>query len=161
MKNVYQDRPAIHNSVIIMLKERLLKTGGELPARFEEQSDGTLKLEFKIAERKVFLSKKTLNYRARLRLDDENKTVKFFETLKEVGLGVSSGDSDTSPGFGFKVETYKLAGKEREGNIEELSRMFGKDYKYSFDYSKVREIVKREAESAGYTLHVVLNERSV
>ncbi|MBS7649829.1 MAG: ribonucleoside-triphosphate reductase [Candidatus Bathyarchaeia archaeon] len=144
-----------------MLKDRLIELSSGLPARFEEQRDGTLKLEFKVAERKVFLSKKTLNYKAHLRLDDDNKTVRFFETLKETGLGISSGDSDITPGLGFKVETYKVTGKEREGNIEELSKLFGKDYKYSFDWSRIREMVKREADNSGYSFQTVLNEKHI
>ena len=99
----------------LTLKDRLIEISKELPSIFEEQKDETLKIEFKIAERKVFLSKKTLTYKARVRIDDENKIVKFFETLKEKGLGVSTGASDLSPGYGFKIETYKLKGKEREG----------------------------------------------
>lgn len=143
------------------LKDRLIEISKELPARFEQQKDKTLKIEFKIAERKVFLSKKTLTYKARVRIDDENKIVKFFETLKEKGLGVSSGDSDMSPGFGFKIETYKVKGKEREGNIQELSKLFGKDYKYSFDYSTVRKRVEEETRNAGYDFSVFLSERSI
>jgi hypothetical protein len=145
----------------LTLKDRLLEISKELPAEFEEQKDKTLKIEFKIAERKVFLSKKTLTYKARVRIDDEKKIVNFFETLKEKGLGVSAGDSDISPGYGFKIETYKLKGKEREGNIEELSRLFGKDYKYSFDYSTVRKKVEEEARNAGYDFSVFLSERSI
>lgn len=144
----------------LTLKDRLIEISKELPSRFEEQKDRTLKIEFKIAERKVFLSKKTLTYKARVRIYDENKIVKFFETLNEKGLGVSS-DSDISPGYGFKIETYKLKGKEREGNIQELSRLFGKDYKYSFDYSTVRKRVEEEARNAGYVFSVFLSERSI
>jgi len=145
----------------LTLKDRLIEISKELPSRFEEQKDRTLKIEFKIAERKVFLSKKTLTYKARVRIDNENKIVKFFETLKEKGLGVSGSDSDISPGYGFKIETYKLKGKEREGNIQELSRLFGKDYKYSFDYSTVRKRVEEEARNAGYDFSVFLSERSI
>jgi len=143
----------------LSLKERLIDVSKTLPATFEEQKDGTLKLEFKVAERKVFLSKKTLTYRAKLRVDEAYRVVKLFEILKETGLGLSSGDM--SPGFGFKVETYKTTGKQREGTIEELSKLFGKDYKYSWDYSTVRKMVEQEANKMGYALSVVLLEKSV
>ena len=144
------------------LKERIVELNKEFPARFEEQNDGTLVLESKIAERKVFLSKKTLMYRARLRVDEEKRTVRFFEILKETGLGIAGADSSgISPGFGFKKETYKITGKEREGSIEELSKLFGKDYKYSWDYSNLRKKIQHEAEQAGYTLSICLTERRV
>ena len=144
------------------LKEKIIELSKELPTRFEEQRDGSLKLEFKVAERKVFLSWKTLMYKARLRVDDEKKEVRFFEILKEKGFGISSGDAtDISPGIGFKKETYKVTGKGREGTIEELSRLFGKDYKYSVDYSTVRKRVKQVVKNAGYSLSICLTERSV
>ncbi|MBS7623159.1 ribonucleoside-triphosphate reductase [Candidatus Bathyarchaeota archaeon] len=144
------------------LNERIIESSGKLPAKFKAQKDGTLTIEFKIAERKVFLTKKTLTYRAKLRVDDENRTVRFFETLKEIGLGISSGDTeDMTPGFGFKKETYKITGKAREANIQELSQLFGKEYKYSFDYSSVRRVVEEEAERAGYSLSTCLLENSV
>ncbi|MEM4246558.1 MAG: ribonucleoside-triphosphate reductase [Candidatus Bathyarchaeia archaeon] len=143
------------------LRERIVEASKGFPARFEEQSDGTLKLESKIAERKVFLSKKTLTYVARLRIDDESRTVKFFETLKETGLGLASGDSDISPGFGFKKETYKITGKGREGEIQELSKLFGREYRYLWDYSKLRKTVQSEAEKAGYAFSICLAERDI
>ena len=102
-----------------------------------------------------------MTYRARLRIDEGKKEVRFFETLRETGLGLSTGADEISPGFGFKKETHKIAGKEREGTIEELSRLFGKDYRYSFEYSIVRRIVEQEAQSEGYSLSVCFRESSV
>ncbi|MFH0848013.1 MAG: ribonucleoside-triphosphate reductase [archaeon] len=145
------------------LKDRLVEASKAFPAKFEEQRDGTLTIESKIAERKILLSRKTLTYRARLRVDDGQRTVRFFEILKESGIGISggAGPGDMSPGFGFKKETYKTTGRGREGNIEELSKLFGKDYKYSWDYSTVRKAIEREAQDAGYSLSVCLNEKNV
>ncbi len=145
------------------LNAKLIQVSEKLPDRFKEQKDGTLLLEAKLAERKVFMSKKTLTYKARLRVDEQNKVVRFFEMLKETGMGLSSGGGpgDMSPGFGFKTETYKTGTKTREGNIEEQSRLFGKDYKYSWDYSNVRKTVEQEARGAGYSFTVVLMERSL
>jgi hypothetical protein len=144
------------------LKEKLIEASEAFPEKFKEVEKNVLALETKIAERKVFLSKKSLIYKAKLKINDEEKTVKFFETLKETGMGVSSGDpADISPGFGFKVEKYKIEGKEREGSIEELSKLFGKEYKYSFDYSAVRNKVKEEAQKAGYSFFITLSERTL
>ena len=143
------------------LKERLLEISKDFPARFEEQKDGSLVLEFTVAERKVFfISKRKLTYRCHLRVDEEEKTVTFFEALKEAGFGLPSGD-DMAPGFGFKKESYKVSGKEREGNIEELSTLFSKQYKYLFDYSAIRAAVKKEVRDVGYSFSVCLSERSI
>lgn len=142
------------------LKDKILEMSKSFPAPFRVEKDGSLSLEFIVAERKVFLSKKTLKYRARLRVNDENKVVSFFEILKESGAGLSSGD-DMSPGFGFKTEVSRISGKEREGNIAELSTLFGKEYKYSFDFGSIRNAVKEEAEKLGYGMNIVLLERNV
>lgn len=141
----------------------MIAASENLPGRFIEQKDGTFLLEAKIAERKVLVQKKTLMYKAHLRVDDQKKVVRFFEILKETAFGMSSGGDamDISPGFGFKMETYKVAGKAREGNIEEQSKLFGKEYKYSFDWANVRKTVEEKAREAGYSLSVVLNERSI
>jgi len=144
------------------LKEKLIEISKEFPEKFKEIKENVLMLEAKIAERKVFLSKKSLIYKAKLKIDDENKTVKFFEELKEVGMGISSGDPmDISPGFGFKAEKYKVIGKEREGTIEETSKLFSKDYKYFFDYSIIRKKVEEEARKAGYSFSITLMEETI
>jgi len=141
----------------------LIAASENLLGRFIEQKDGTLLLEAKIAERKVLVQKKTLMYKARLRVDDQKKVVRFFEILKETAFGMSSGgDSmDIGSGFGFKMQTYKVSGKAREGNIEEQSKLFGKEYKYSFDWANVRKTVEEKVRETGYSLSVVLNERSI
>lgn len=135
------------------LKEKLIEVSRSFPAEFKEQRDGSLILQFVVAERKVFLSKKKLTYKCKAKIDDMEKVVTFFEILRESSVGLSGGS-----GMGFKKETYRLKGKEREGNIEEQSRLFGKDYKYSFDYKKIREAIKEEAEKAGYSFSVHLLE---
>ncbi|MEM2123406.1 MAG: ribonucleoside-triphosphate reductase [Candidatus Bathyarchaeia archaeon] len=141
-----------------MLRDKLLELSRSFPERFMEEDD-TLKLEFIVAERKVFLTKKRLTYRARLRIDETEKTIRFYETLRETGMGLSTGDVETTPGIGFKTEKYKLKGKERNGTIEELSKLFGKEYKYTFDFSTIREKIRQAAEEEGYTFSTVLMER--
>jgi hypothetical protein len=120
-------------------------------------------MEAVIAERKAFLSKKKLTYVCRFRGDEPAKEVRFVEMLKESGFGVSSGggDGEMSTGFGFKKETYNTLGKERSGTIEEQSKLFGKDYSYSFDFGTFRNSVRKAAETAGYRFEVKLTEKSV
>ncbi len=126
-------------------------------ARFVEGIPGTLKekrgvysVEFTVAERKAFLSKKKLTYSAKFRIDGDKKELRFTEMLKESGSGVSSGDSDLGPGFGFKREIYKTGAGPREGSIEEQSKLFGAQYSYAFDFSKVRAFIESETVKAGY-----------
>lgn len=138
------------------LKETLIEVSKSFPAEFKEQKDGSLVLQFVIAERKVFLSKKKLTYKSKVRVNDEKKEITFFEMLSELNSGLSAGS-----GFEFKKDTYKVKGKEREGRIEEMSNLFGKNYQYSFDYKKIREAIKEEAQKTGYSFSVRLIEKLV
>jgi hypothetical protein len=107
-----------------------------------------------IAERKAFLSKKKLTYSAKMRIDDDAKTVRFSEMLVEAGSGLFSGgggfDGEMSSGVGFKTETYNTTSGAREGNIEEKSNLFGKKFEYKFDYKEIRAKVEEEAKSTNY-----------
>ncbi len=121
----------------------------EIPATLTEKR-GVYSVEFTIAERKAFLSKKKLTYSARFRIDEDKEELRFTEMLRESGSGAYSGGDDLSPGFGFKKETYRTGSGPREGSIEEQSKLFGAQYSYAFDFSRVRAFVEREAAKAGY-----------
>ena len=108
-------------------------------------------MEKVVAERKAFLSRKKLTYRAELRIIDDAKEVYFTELLKESGFGLSSGDDDSSPGIGFIKESYKTGFGGREGSIEEQSRLFGKNYSYTFDFAAFRNLIEAAVRDAGYT----------
>ncbi len=118
-----------------------------IPAELKERS-GTGEITFVVAERKAFLTKQKLEYRAKYRIDDVNKVVKFTEMLKETKSGLSAGDTTT--GFGFKAETYNTRGKQREGTIQEQSDLFGKKYEYKFDFKSIRPKIEAMAQAAGY-----------
>jgi hypothetical protein len=120
-----------------------------IPATLKEKR-GVYSVEFTVAERGTFLSKKKLTYSARFRIDEDKKELRFTEMLKESSSGVSSGGNDFGPGFGFKKETYKTGTGPREGSIEEQSKLFGAQYSYTFDSSKVRSFIEGEAVKAGY-----------
>ena len=76
--------------------------------------------------------------------------------LKETGIGLSSGDSDMSPGFGFKAESYNTSSGAREGTIEEQSKIFGEKYSYNFDYSSVRKKLEELSKEESYNFKYVL-----
>jgi hypothetical protein len=145
----------------MMLPDDLISASSTFPAPLRRQKDGSLTMEAMLAERKVFLSKKKLTYKCKVRVDDGARTVRFWEMLVEKGSGISSGTDDISPGFGFKKETYKTSGKERSGSIDEASRLLGKDYSYQWDYGAVRTALRAVAEAQGYGFETVLLARSV
>jgi hypothetical protein len=116
-----------------------------------EVKNGLFTAAIVIAERKAFLSKKKLTFIAKFRIDPTQKAIRYTEMLKESGWGLSSGDIDSSAGFGFKTETYKTGMGPREGSIEEQSTLFGKKYSYSFDFKTIRAAVEQKAQAAGFT----------
>ena len=132
-----------------MLADDLKTYAKSISANLKEKK-GVYTLEFTVAERKVFLSKKKLTYSAKFRVDDANKEVRFTEMLKEASSGMSSGDSEFSSGFGFKKETFKTGTGPREGIIEQQSELFGKQYTYTFDFKTVRTAIEAAATTAGY-----------
>ena len=147
------------------IKEALIELGETLPVKFIEAKNDILWMTYVVAERKSFLNKQKLFYRCRIKINENKKALMFFEILSEVGSGISTGggygDSEMSPGFGFRAEktSYKSGG--REGTIEEQNVLFGKKYEYSFDYKKIREDIKTIAEKFGYGFEITLRESSI
>lgn len=125
-----------------------------------EEKNGVYTLKTVVAERKAFLSNKKLEYIAKFRLDEGNKTLKFTEMLKESGLGLSMGGGmdEMTPGMGFKVQTFKTGVGPREGTIEEQSTLFGKQYQYKFDFKTIREKFKTVAENNGWEFKYQITE---
>jgi hypothetical protein len=131
----------------MILAEEIKLFAASIPADINENR-GIYEIAFTVAERKSFLTRQKLEYRAKFRIDDANRVLKFIEMLKESGAGLSSGE--TTPGFGFKTETYNTFNKAREGTIEEQSNLFGKKYEYKFDFKTIRPRIEETAAKAGY-----------
>jgi hypothetical protein len=130
------------------IKKALESFGGEW-----KEKKGIWDFSATIAERKAFLTKKKLTYSAKMRIDEETKTVKFSEMLIEPESGWTAGgsyDDEVSTGFGFKTESYNTFRGARKGNIEEQSNLFGKKYEYKFDYKEIRSKTEEAVKSAGY-----------
>jgi hypothetical protein len=103
-----------------------------------------------IAEQKSFLSKKTVEYFAKFKVEDEDRVVRFFEMLKESGSGMSAGDGEVGGGWGVSKGTFKSGGKGLEGGIEAQGSLLGNTYAFTFDYAKIRSGVQQIAERNGY-----------
>jgi hypothetical protein len=135
----------------VMLLDDVKRYAGETGASLSEKK-GIWAFTRVLAERKAFLSRKKLTYTAKFRIDDAARIVKFTEMLAEAGSGLSSGgdSGEGSSGFGFKATTYKTGSGGIEGSITEQSKLFGKDYSYTFRYEEIREKFEVLATSAGY-----------
>jgi len=128
-----------------MLIDQIKEFLAGIPATVKEKR-GVYSVKFIVAERRVFLSKKEL---------------RFTELLKESGSGMSTGDSEIGPGFGFKKESYKTSAGPRSGSIEEQSTLFGKQYSYTFDFSQVRASIENLAIDAGYAFKYQVTSRGL
>ena len=132
-----------------MLVDEIRRFVAGIPATLKEKR-GVYSIKFVVAERRVFLSKRKLIYSAKFRVNEDKKELRFTEMLRESSAGMSTGDGDIGPGFGFKKETYKTGTGPREGSIKEQSELFGAQYSYTFDFSTVRAFIEKEATKAGY-----------
>ena len=132
----------------------------ELPVTLKEKR-GVYYITLVVSERRVFLSKKKLTYSARFRVDDDNKELHFTEMIRESSSGMSTGDDGIAPGFGFKRESYKSTAGARSGAITEQSKLFGKKYSYTFDFSKIRGRIEKLAADAGYAFNYQITPRGL
>lgn len=104
-----------------------------------------------LAQQKSFLSKKTVEYSAKFKVEEDERVVRFFEMLKESGSGMSAGDAGgVGGGWGVSKETYKTGASGREGDIEAQGSLLGKKYAFTLDYGKIRKDVQGMAERSGY-----------
>ena len=131
------------------LREDLKQVIAAIPAEVSEKK-GVFTVRHVVAERKSFLSRKKLVYTAKYRIDENKREVRFTETLKETGFGMTGGSDFNSPGFGFKKETYKTGRGAREGGIEEQSNLLGKKYSYTFDFKTLRAALEKKTQDAGF-----------
>jgi hypothetical protein len=115
-----------------------------------------------IAEQKSFLSKKTVEYSLKFKVQDDDRVVRFFEMLKESGSGMSGGDAgDVGGGWGLSKETYKTGGGGREGSIEAQGNLLGNKYAFTFDYATIRTTVQAIAAQHGYRLEYQLTPKGL
>lgn len=136
-----------------MLREALLQALAVLGGEVRERGDA---IEFTkvLAERRAFLSRRRLVYRATVRVDEGRREVHLWESLTETSSGLAP-----EAGAGFKVETYRTWPEARAGTIKEQAELFGKRYNYTFDFSAVRKELEAAARGHGYAVQVKLSGR--
>ena len=76
-------------------------------------------------------------------------------------MGSGDDESFSTPGFGFKVEKYNTKNGTRRGTIEEESVLFGREYTYKFNWNEVKDFAIETANTFGYRLEFVLDEKSL
>ena len=95
--------------------------------------------------------KKKVEYSAALKAVEPERTVYFWELLKEKGAGLSFGTMES--------ESYSTFGAKRYGTTKEVViGPGGKAVDYSWDYGKTRAIVEAAVAQHGWRVKVVLNK---
>ena len=108
----------------------------------------TVEIQKIVADRKTFLSKEKLTYQAKLRVDQKENMVHFFESLKESSAGMSS------PGVSVQKTKYKVGlSGQQESEFEQQAEFLGQKYDYQFDFKTVRTSIEKYSREAGFDFH--------
>jgi hypothetical protein len=114
------------------------------------RSDKTdLEIKSVLADANWGVGKKKVEYSACLLAKDEERTVMFWEMIKETGSGMDFGG-------GVKTETFK-SGKTLFGKVKEVQ--YGPDGKvidYVWDYGKTRSVIEQAVMNSGWKFKTVL-----
>jgi len=96
------------------------------------------------------VGKKKVQYSACLLADEQTRTVKFWEMIKESGGGLGAF-------FSFKTESYRTDGKTISGNVKETAYgPTGKVIDYNWDYSRLRGEIESLVKAKGWKFKTVL-----
>lgn len=111
-------------------------------------------LESVLADTKWAMGKKKVEYHGALLARAHDRTIVYWESLKEVGAGLQFP-------FGFKVETYRSDGKTASGQVKEVGwSPGGKGLNYGWDYARTRELIEQVARSHGWDFTTALLKRN-
>jgi hypothetical protein len=120
-----------------------------------KEKKGFYDLSVTVAERKTFMSKQKLTYQAKFRIDEGEKLVKFTEMLKESSSGMNAD-------MGFQMNSFRTGkGGQQESVINQQSTLFGKKYKYNFDFKIIRGKLESMAKEAGYNFHYQITAKGI
>lgn len=105
-------------------------------------------IDFKTnSESKGWLGKIKISFSGRAKLDPEKKVVTYWDMMKKTSSGLGGEN------MGFSKESYVITGLERSGTGAGF--VLGGE-KYSYDYGKVRELVRAVVEKNGWKFKVTL-----
>lgn len=116
-------------------------------------TDTDIVIANRIADASWGTGKKKVEYSAILKAVEPERTIRFWEMLKESGGGLNFG--------GFEGESYSTVGMKRFGKKKEVVvGPGGVAMDYDWDYAATRRIVEDVAARHGWHLKVVLKKSS-
>jgi hypothetical protein len=125
------------------------KTGYNMTAG----TDTDLVINSEIANASWATGKKKVEYSAIMKVEESDRTIYWWEMLKESGGGLSFGTMGS--------ESYSTVGAKRWGTTKEV--VLGPDgvaVNYSWDYAATRNVAEEIAKRHGYKLKVVLRKKA-
>ncbi len=119
------------------------------PFKIVRGSDTDLEISNEVTNSSWYTGKKTVNYAARILLNEQEKTAYYWEMLKETSSGLS---------FSMGVQKKKIKGIEVFQQSRERGYAPGGElvYDYQFDYGSLRDAVKQLLQSYGWKLKTVI-----
>jgi hypothetical protein len=116
-------------------------------------TDTDVSIDNHIASAAWGIGRKKIDYSAVLKAVEPERTIYFWELIKEQGAGMSFG--------GFESETYSTFGAERSGTTKAaVLGPNGVEMSYEWDYGSTRSIVQSVAAKHGWKLKTVLRKSS-
>jgi len=110
-------------------------------------------IDNKVADASWGTGKKKVEYEAVMKAVEGERTIYFWEILKEKGAGLDFG--------GFEGETTMTMGSKRWGAKKEVViGPGGKAMDYEWDYAATRHVVEGVAAAHGWQVKVVLRKKS-
>ncbi len=111
---------------------------------------GDIAIDNHVADGAWATGKKKVDFEALLKAVEAERTVYYWEILKEKGAGLSLG--------GFEAESYSTMGAKRWGTKKEVIIGPGGGVDYQWDYARTRQIVEAVAARHGWKVKTVLRK---
>lgn len=112
-------------------------------------TDTDIAIDNEVARASWGTGKKKVEFTAAMKADEAQRTLYYWEMLKESGGGLSFGT--------FESESYGISGMKRSGKKKEtVIGPGGVAMSYDWDYGATRRIVESVAERHGFRVKVVL-----
>ncbi len=151
--NINQANPEKASGEKETVKEQLISEiinfSDQGPFRISRSDETDLEITNEVTDSSWFSGNKKVVYNAQILFAEDERTAYFWEMLKESSSGIS---------FQIGVQKRMVKGVELFQKIKE--RGFAPDgelvYDYQFDYSSLREAVRKIVQSKGWKFKVVL-----
>jgi len=115
-------------------------------------TDTDIVVDNQIVDANWGVGKKKVEYSAVMKAVEGERTLYFWEIIKESGAGLNFG--------GFETESYSLSGASRSGVQKMMIMGANGPVEWEWDYAATRSVVEDVARRHGWQTKVVLRKKS-